>query len=375
MANIEKSDGKQQLIFILEYASVIGGMLHSVLSLINQIHQVFEIVIICPEGELAELMKTKKIKVITIGRSNDWQSKRFFKRTKLLLSLFTTIKKVTQSNSIVITNNIYSQLLVSICSYFIKFKLIYFNRGGDLSNSISKLVILLSSHLNLVITTSANQKSIVDASALTRKGAKCLVLSNPVEKIAQTSWHMENEKCFSIGIVGYIDEGKNQLLAVEALSKLIQNNYNLRLYIYGEANNRAYLQLLHNKINELNISEYVTFEGFTKNKSEIYSKIDLLLSTSVSEGFGRTLVEAMLAKKPVVALHTAGGPKDIIVSDKYGLLVDNNIDSVAGAIERFLTDSCYKESVIKHAYDFASYTFAPEAIASKFITIIKDEVL
>ena len=186
---------------------------------------------------------------------------------------------------------------------------------------------------------------------------------------------IEKKEFFTIGIVGYIDEGKNQLMALESLYLLRLKGYTIKLYIYGEANNKVYLQKINDKVKQLNLTNIVKFQGFVNNKVKIYSEIDLLLSTSISEGFGRTLVEAMLEKKPVVALHCAGGPQDIITSSKYGQLVDNNPSSVANAIERFITDSAYTEQVINDAFHYASNTFNPKTIAQQFISTIEKEVL
>ena len=366
------------LIFVLEYDRITGGMMHSITSLIRQIQDRYEILIVSPKGELANDLKKLSITVKEIGDIHLWHSKNIIKRFSLLKRLSRAIKEHKAQSPVVVTNNIYAQLLVSICSYFTKIKVVYFNRGGDLKNTISKLVILLSHHLSLVISTSTNQKKIVDGSGLLGNGAKNVVLSNPVDMpiIAKNQPKRKGAgKSFNIGIVGYIDRGKNQILALEALALLQQRNLNVVIHLYGEANNPTYLNEVKQKIVELCIEDCIEFKGFTKDKATLYQNIDLLLSTSIAEGFGRTLVEAMLMKKPVVALIVAGGPADIIPSEQFGLLVDDNAKSVADAIEKFICNLNYRHDVIENAYTHALDKFKPESIANQFISIMESEVL
>jgi glycosyltransferase involved in cell wall biosynthesis len=376
MKNIKSSHGKPRLIFILEYASVTGGMVHSVTSLIKEITADFEILVICPNGQLSLTLAELGVTVFKLADVSLWHTKNPIKRVLLFYKVNNLIKQHLVPNTIVITNNVYAQFIVALCSYLLPFKTVYFNRGGDLSNKISKLIILLSNNLHLVFATSTSQQSIVKKSGLLNKGAHCQVLFNPIEKLSlKYDNSLKNSKFFTLGIVGYIDEGKNQLLALESMCLLISKGHSVQLCIYGEANNKVYLQHLNEKIKQLNLADFVKFQGFVKDKTKIYSEIDLLLSTSLSEGFGRTLVEAMLEKKPVVALHCAGGPKDIITSEKYGKLVDNDANSVANAIEHFITDPMYTEQVINDAFHYASNTFNPKIIAQQFISTIKKEVL
>ncbi len=378
MKNTENSLGKAQLIFVLEYDRITGGMMHSITSLLAHIKERYDILVISPKGELADELKSGPYTVKELGDIQLWHSKNIFKRVRLLWQLLREIKSCQAQTPVVVTNNIYAQLLVSICSYFVPVKVVYFNRGGDLKNTISRLVIWLSHHLTLVLSTSSNQKRIVDRSGILRHGARTIVLSNPVDMpmIAKNQLPIEGaDKSFNIGIVGYIDRGKNQILALEALSLLQKRNLDVVIHLYGEANNPTYLTEIKEKICQLSLEEHVEFKGFTNDKSALYHNIDLLLSTSIAEGFGRTLVEAMLMKKPVVALKIAGGPADIIPSEQFGLLVDDNAKSVADAIEKFICNLDFRHVVIENAYARAVDKFKPESIADQFVLIMESEVL
>ena len=50
--------------------------------------------------------------------------------------------------------------------------------------------------------------------------------------------------------------------------------------------------------------------------------MDIIIATSLNDGFGRTIIEGMMLKKPVIASN-AGGHNEIIKNNKNGILVDS----------------------------------------------------
>jgi glycosyltransferase involved in cell wall biosynthesis len=82
----------------------------------------------------------------------------------------------------------------------------------------------------------------------------------------------------------------------------------------------------------------IRFLGFVDNAPEFIRHLDIVVHASeLPEGFGQTIVEAMLAGKPVVAT-AAGGPKDIIEDGVTGLLVEpGDAKGLARAIDYLMT--------------------------------------
>jgi glycosyltransferase involved in cell wall biosynthesis len=68
-------------------------------------------------------------------------------------------------------------------------------------------------------------------------------------------------------------------------------------------------------------------------------ELDIVVNPSiVPEGFGQTIVEAMMAEKPVVA-SASGGPVDVIDDRVTGRLVPpGDVDALAGALDELLAD-------------------------------------
>ena len=371
---------KKRLVFIIEYSSMSGGMLHSVFLLIKEIKDKYDIVVICPKGEFQEALLKIEVRVSTL-RNKTWGIRNPVNTLFLLYQLRVRLNSLKTQDCIVITNNIFSQFLVSISHYKKHFNYVYFNRGGHFRNRIGTLVAALSKKNDVVICTSNFQKEIVECSGILRYGAKAEVLYNPIEVVYALNYNNSsnaissssaNNGVFVIGIVGYVDAGKNQILAIQALNEINKMGIPTNLEIYGQCNDLEYLDMVRAEIYKFGLEEKVSFQGYIIDKSVIYSRIDLLLSTSLSEGFGRTLAEAMAYKKPVIALKCSGGPKDIIKSDDYGLLVDETPVDIAHAIKKFATDKDYTVNTINMAHDFVVKEFSPKEIGLKFIKILEE---
>ena len=88
---------------------------------------------------------------------------------------------------------------------------------------------------------------------------------------------------------------------------------------------------------ENNIENIVSFDGFQKNMSEFYQKIDIfILPSIVKEAFGMVLCEAMYFGKPVISTDS-GAQKEIIMDRASGLIIKANSKSeIKKAIEFFL---------------------------------------
>ena len=71
---------------------------------------------------------------------------------------------------------------------------------------------------------------------------------------------------------------------------------------------------------KLGIKEKISFLGFRKDMKDIYSAIDIFVSSSLRESFGLALIEAMAAGKPVVATALGIAP-EIIKNGENGFLV------------------------------------------------------
>ena len=81
-----------------------------------------------------------------------------------------------------------------------------------------------------------------------------------------------------------------------------------------------FLDELKQLVKELGLVDKVIFTGFVDDMVNLYRCLDMVVLPSKSEGFGRTIAEAMAMTKPIIATKVGGIP-EIVVEGKTGLLV------------------------------------------------------
>jgi glycosyltransferase involved in cell wall biosynthesis len=127
-----------------------------------------------------------------------------------------------------------------------------------------------------------------------------------------------------IGQIAQITPNKGQDIFIRALAQVVRIHPNVRGLIVGGNtiidDSDWFLDELKQLVKELGLVDKVIFTGFVKNMVNLYRCLDLVVLPSKSEGFGRTIAEAMAMTKPAVATKV-GGLQEIIVEGKTGLLV------------------------------------------------------
>lgn len=125
-----------------------------------------------------------------------------------------------------------------------------------------------------------------------------------------------------IGIVGNIKHWKGQHVVVEAVGSLLRSFSKLRCLFVGSIVDRQYYNQLLMRAKEIGIQECaLIFTGYEARPADLMRVMDVVIHASVEpEPFGIVLLEAMGAARPLIATNI-GGPKEIVVSGKTGLLV------------------------------------------------------
>lgn len=109
-----------------------------------------------------------------------------------------------------------------------------------------------------------------------------------------------------IGSVGRVfDDHKRFSDLIRALPAIRERHPTARLLIVGDGPDRAMLAEL---ARSFGVKDDVVFAGYQGNARDFYHVMDIFALASAHEAFGLVLVEAMLAKIPVVATNVGGIP-------------------------------------------------------------------
>ena len=123
-----------------------------------------------------------------------------------------------------------------------------------------------------------------------------------------------------------------------------------RLVILGDGRQRRRLERL---VSELGLEDDVSMPGFTANPYPAMARADVVALTSLREGFGNVLAEALAVGTPVVATDCPSGPREILAGGRYGRLVPvGDAGALAEALMQTLDETPDRERLRASAERF-----------------------
>ena len=141
--------------------------------------------------------------------------------------------------------------------------------------------------------------------------------------------------CPILACVGRLEKRKNFSLVIQAAAKLQKENVCCHVLIIGDGEERG--DLIH-LVNELRMTEVVSFLGYKQNPLPYIQRADILCLSSFAEGFPTVVLESMALEKPFVTTPVAGASEELADNGNCGLVADWNADDYAKKIKTLLTD-------------------------------------
>jgi len=227
---------------------------------------------------------------------------------------------------------------------------------------------LLYKYATVVVSNSyATQNNLT----MRQKGlsAKCVVVHNGLNSEGE-GVSAENQKAafgfkntdIVVTLVGRISRFKGHKWL---LSTYINNfkETNIKLLFAGSPvpQQEYYQEELEVLIKEHHLEGNVYILPFTQNMKAVWAATDIAAAPSTEpEPFGLVALEAMLAKKPVIAANH-GGLTEIVENHSTGLLVEpGNEQSLANAIKQLADNPGLRLEMAQKGYNRARETFSQE---------------
>ena len=262
-----------------------------------------------------------------------------------------------------------SNILLSISSIFLNYqKIIIFREANNFKTLNSRNFIFrkfltffyffLYKRSDFIIANSRDtQKSLEET--IKYKNSKITIIGNPVLsesfdykkiKVAKHEW-IKNQNLKVIIGVGRLNIQKDFPTLIKAFSIVLKKNENCRLIICGDGEEKKNLIAL---IRQYKLQKYIDMIGFT---NQVYSYIkgsDIFCLTSLWEGFGNVLVEAMALGPAIISTSCVGISKELITNKKVGSLVPiKNSDLLAKEILIKLKEPSNKEMNMRIASEYS----------------------
>jgi len=352
----------------------------------------FNVIVVLPNnGPLKELLETNNIEVIVLSVIK--VSRSMFTLTNIILlpyHIITSIKalkKALKGRELdIVHSNTLAVLLGAFYAKRYKVKHVWhvheiIKKPKIVSNIYPFLV---DKYSDLVVYNSnASKEFLCGKRASLNKKSKNILNGfdreldvtplSEIDKIRTTLFQVEKSDVV-LGLVGRINKWKGQHLLLESFSKLKNEFPDLKLMFIGSAPpNQDYLvEELQNKIYEYSLEKDCKIIPFQKNIWSIWDSIDIAVVPSTEpEPFGLVAVEAMLAKKPVIAANH-GGLVEIIVPNETGYLFEpNNPIELENSIKKLLLNQSDIDSFSKKGYKRAINEFSLQKHVENFIELYK----
>ncbi|KFI88041.1 glycosyltransferase [Bifidobacterium reuteri DSM 23975] len=185
--------------------------------------------------------------------------------------------------------------------------------------------------------------------------------------------HDGNEPRTIICVARLLPEKKGQDILIDALAELARGGETYRCLFVGAApaEHPEYRQQLIDRAGEHQLSD-VEFLGNRNDIPHLLAQSDAFVLPSRYEGFGISIIEAMMAKVPVIA-SAVDGPKEIIGDNTYGVLFESgDSGQLASAIHHVMvTDN---QAMVETAYRHALDDFSIDAMVDGFRAVYRTTV-
>lgn len=149
-----------------------------------------------------------------------------------------------------------------------------------------------------------------------------------------------------IGYVGRLSPEKGPEVFIQVAGKVHKKQANCHFVLVGEGPMRENLE---SDIDNLSLRNCIHFTGLQSDMPRVYSSLDLVVSTSYSEGMPLAVMEAMASGIPIVATNV-GGVSDIVEVGCSGLLhAVNDLNGLANSIIHLMSDELTRVAMGKAA--------------------------
>lgn len=236
--------------------------------------------------------------------------------------------------------------------------------GDEYRRNVERRILLRGKYFGVV------EKVAADYIKKNNPSACCFDFNFPTS-IPQVSF--DNYKAFDyIFFARGISKNKGVEDVIRAFAIVCAQNPKATLNISGGCS-ETYLSELKELIDELKISDNVTFHGHFQKHVDVFhqlSKARFIVVPGITSALNTTVKEAMLMKLPTICYETSATPR--INKEKQCLITAEmeNVNSLAEAMLFAYQNPTKAQEIARNGHEYAMSNFTAEAVCKKLITNI-----
>ena len=166
-----------------------------------------------------------------------------------------------------------------------------------------------------------------------------------------------------IGYTGRLEKVKRIDWLLDCFSRVVFNHPEARLLVVGVGS-------LENKLKaqakSLRIDEQVVWAGWRTDIYRLLAAMDIYVQSSSNEGLSLSILEAMAAKKPIIATNV-GGIGEVIYHGKTGFIVsEQDTEQMVRVLSEMIQDASVGQQVASASYEFVLEHFNIERMSTAY---------
>jgi glycosyltransferase involved in cell wall biosynthesis len=173
------------------------------------------------------------------------------------------------------------------------------------------------------------------------------------------------------GMIGRLQFAKGYLEFLEMAQHLAARTPQTKFLIVGEATRGEPEQAnaILRRIKELRLEHVLKWAGFRKDIPQVLAAMDVFVFPSHAEAFGMVVIEAMAARKPIIASNS-DGIMDIIEHNHNGVLIPpRDVKALISACQLLAGDRGMRERLAQAAHRSALERFTSDRMLDEIEAI------
>jgi L-malate glycosyltransferase len=171
-----------------------------------------------------------------------------------------------------------------------------------------------------------------------------------------------------VGAVAALTQEKGHKYLVDAAALVVREVPDARFVVLGEGDLRPALE---RQVKELHLDKHVLLPGFRADILSFIKSFDVFVMSSLFEGLGTSLLDAMALSKATVASDTGGIPEVVSHGETGYLVPPRDARELASAIVKLLKDPARRERMGAAGLARVTRVFSADGMVEKTLEVYK----